>query len=227
MAKQKVLIVEDEEDIRELIHFHLYKAKYEVIESDNGVDAIEKIRSEKPDVVLLDIMIPKLSGLEVCEAIRRDKNFDNCKIIFISAKGEEEDIVKGLELGADDYVAKPFSPKILVARVKAALRQKGKDSNSYKCCGIDLNEGKRVVLIDGKDIGLSVTEFEILKMLFTNPGNVYTRVQIVNGVKGHNHAVTDRSVDTQVVSIRKKMKDKGSLIETVWGVGYRFSDDEN
>lgn len=223
----KILIVEDETDIRDLIHFHLFKEKYDVLEACDGEEALLKINSEKPDLILLDIMIPKISGLEVCSKVRENKAFDNTKIIFISAKGEEEDIVTGLESGGDDYIAKPFSPKVLMARIKATLRNLSESNHVIEFMGIKVDEVQRVAFNDGLPLNLSVTEFEILTFLISSPGSVYTRGQIVNAVKGNNHAVTDRSVDTQVVSIRKKLKEKGHLIQTVWGVGYRFSIDED
>ena len=228
MSMSKVLIVEDEEDIRELIHFHLYKQKYTVFEAGDGQAAIDIIRAEKPDLVLLDIMIPKIDGLEVCRQIKADKETESTKVIFLSAKGEEEDIVKGLELGAEDYVAKPFSPKILIARVKAVLRRGTEKTteSQYSYAGIQIDDAKKQVFIDNEEKKLTAAEYLLLKFLISSPGNVYTRAQIVNNVKGENHAVTDRAVDTQVVSLRKKMGEKGKLIETVWGVGYRFKDNE-
>jgi two-component system alkaline phosphatase synthesis response regulator PhoP len=227
MDVAKILIVEDEEDIRELIHFHLYKNKYEVIEAANGPDALNMAISAKPDLILLDIMIPGIDGTQVCKKLKENIETKHIKIIFLSAKGEEEDIVKGLELGADDYVTKPFSPKVLIARIKAILRRKDKNtSKDISVQGIVLLEDKKKVLIVGVEAPLTATEYQLLKFLISSPGHVYTRGQIVNHIKGHNHAVTDRSVDTQLVSLRKKMGEKGKLIETVWGIGYRFKEDE-
>lgn len=225
MSTDKILIVEDEIDIRELIHFHLYNNKFEVLETSNGLDAIYMVETHNPALILLDIMIPGLNGLEVCRRIKENQLTQDIKIIFISAKGEEEDIIKGLELGGDDYVTKPFSPKVLMARVRSVLRRGKKDEeNILDSQGVTLDENKYKALIDGADISLSASEYQILKFLMTSPGHVYTRGQIVNKIKGYNHAVTDRSVDTQLVSLRKKMGDKGKLVETVWGVGYRFRD---
>lgn len=227
MTERKILIVEDEEDIRDLIHFHLFKSKYKVLEAENGPDAIETAISQKPDLVLLDVMIPSLNGLEVCKRLKSSSDTKDIKIIFITSKGEEEDIVKGLELGADDYITKPFSPKILLARVKTILKRDQKENtNLISSRGIVLNDNKRKVLIDEKEINLTETEYQLLKHFITSPGHVYTRSQIVNTIKGQNHAVTDRSVDTQLVSLRKKMGTKGKLIETVWGIGYRFKENE-
>lgn len=227
MTNEKVLIVEDEEDIRELIHFHLFKNKYSVVEAANGEDALNTAKAEKPALILLDIMIPKVDGLEVCRRLKADPETSGAKIIFISAKGEEEDIVKGLELGADDYISKPFSPKVLMARVKTVLRrQDSEKSDVITFAGITLDNTKRKVLIEDKEVNLTESEYQVLKYFISSPGHVFTRSQIVNNIRGHNHAVTDRSVDTLLVALRKKMGDKGKLIQTVWGVGYRFKEEE-
>lgn len=224
MAGELILIVEDEVDIRELVHFHLFKEKYVVLEASNGPEAIQLAKTKVPELILLDVMIPGFDGIEVCKKLKSDAATKNIKIIFLSAKGEEEDIIKGLELGADDYVVKPFSPKILMARVKSVLRREQKKSLSY--LGVSLDEDKRKVLIDEQNVTLTSSEFEVLKYLISSPGHVFTRGQIVNSIRGHNHAITDRSVDTLLVSLRKKMGEKGKLIETVWGVGYRFKENE-
>ncbi|MDA8793442.1 response regulator [Bacteriovoracaceae bacterium] len=222
----KVLIVEDEDDIRELIHFNLYKEKYEVVEAGNGEEALKLFKTEKPDLVLLDIMLPLMSGLEICRKIKEDSQQADTKIIFVSAKGAEEDIITGLELGADDYVTKPFSPKVLVARVKSVLRRKkfNEDQEVISCHNITMDTTLHKVTVDQDDIALSVTEYQILKVFLQGPGRVYSRANIVKYVKGSNYAVTDRSVDTQIVSLRKKLKEAGKLIETVWGIGYRFKE---
>lgn len=227
MTEQKILIVEDEEDIRDLIHFHLFKNKYKVLEAQNGLDALEIAKSQQPDLILLDIMIPGIDGLEVCRQLKNSPETQEIKVIFITSKGEEEDIVKGLESGAEDYITKPFSPKILTARVKTILKRNQKEiSNLINAYGISINDDKRKVLIDEVETSLTETEYQLLKHFITSPGHVFTRSQIVNTIRGQNHAVTDRSVDTQLVSLRKKMGSKGKLIETVWGIGYRFKENE-
>ena len=227
MTQEKILIVEDEEDIRELIHFHLFKNKYQIIEASNGQEALEVASAESPDLVLLDIMIPEIDGITVCQKLKENTRSKNIKIIFLSAKGDEEDIVRGLELGADDYVTKPFSPKILMARVKAVLRRANEESGPQivSVQGIRLDEDKRQAVIDGKELQLTYSEYQLLKLFLSSRGHVYTRAQIINSIKGANHAITDRSVDTQLVSLRKKMGAKGKLIESVWGVGYRFKEE--
>lgn len=227
-SKIKILIAEDEEDIRELIHFNLFKEKFSVETASNGVEALAKAKEMKPDLMLLDIMMPEMDGLEVCRLVREDRNFDNTGIVILTAKGDEEDIVRGLELGADDYIVKPFSPKVVIARVNAVLRRRVKDRPSqepiFEIYGIKINGPKRKVSIDEQEVSLTFTEFQILSLLSMKAGWVFTRSQIVDTIRGDNHAVTDRSVDVQIVGLRKKLGDKGDLIETVRGVGYRFKE---
>jgi two-component system alkaline phosphatase synthesis response regulator PhoP len=227
-SKIKILIAEDEEDIRELIHFNLFKEKFSVETASNGAEALAKAKEMKPDLMLLDIMMPEMDGLEVCRLVREDRNFDNTGIVILTAKGDEEDIVRGLELGADDYIVKPFSPKVVIARVNAVLRRRVKDRPSqepiFEIYGIKINGPKRKVSIDEQEVSLTFTEFQILSLLSMKAGWVFTRSQIVDTIRGDNHAVTDRSVDVQIVGLRKKLGDKGDLIETVRGVGYRFKE---
>ena len=227
-SKIKILIAEDEEDIRELIHFNLFKEKFSVETAANGAEALEKAKQIRPDLMLLDIMMPEMDGLEVCRLIREDRNFDNTGIVILTAKGDEEDIVRGLELGADDYIVKPFSPKVVIARVNAVLRRRIKDQPSiepiFEVYGIKIDGPKRKVFIDDAEISLTYTEFQILSLFSMKAGWVFTRSQIVDTVRGDNHAVTDRSVDVQIVGLRKKLGSKGDLIETVRGVGYRFKE---
>lgn len=226
MNKVKIVVAEDETDIRELIHFNLFKEDYDVRLAGNGDEALQLIRETKPDLALLDIMMPGRDGVTVCKEVRSDDQLRSTSIIMLTAKGTEEDIVRGLESGADDYITKPFSPKILSARVKAVLRRKASGQESDPEClsvhGIEIYPAMRRALCDGKEIELTYTEFTLLQLLMTRPGVVYTRSQIVDSVRGENHAITDRSVDVQVVGLRKKLGEKGVLIETVRGVGYRY-----
>jgi two-component system alkaline phosphatase synthesis response regulator PhoP len=226
----KILVAEDEEDIRELIHFNLFKEKFNVETAADGAEALEKANSFRPDLVLLDIMMPKMDGLEVCRLMREDTNFQNTGIIMLTAKGDEDDIVKGLEMGADDYIVKPFSPKIVVARANAVLRRKitktPEVQDVFETQGIKIDSTRRKVFINDREITLTFTEFQILSLLAQKGGWVFTRSQIVDTVRGDNHAVTDRSVDVQIVGLRKKLGEKGDLIETVRGVGYRFKEEE-
>lgn len=235
MRAAKILVVEDEVDIRELIHFHLFKNKYDVLEASNGPQAFELCKSEQPSLVILDIMIPGFDGLKLCKKLKEDKKTKDIKVIFLSAKGTEDEIVKGLELGADDYVTKPFSPKVLMARVRTVLaRGMQSFTEEINGHGICIDESRKKVTIDDpnnlqkkSEVSVTQSEFQLLKLFMSSPGRVFTRAQLVSSLKGENHAVTDRAIDTHLVSLRKKMGEKGQLIETVWGVGYRFKEYEN
>ena len=226
MSKINVLVVEDEEDIRDLIHFNLFKNKYNVLLAEDGEKAISILQTEKVHLALLDIMLPKLSGLEICKIIK--EKYPECLVVLVSARGEESDVIKGFEIGADDYISKPFSPKILLARVNAVLRRSKKqtvmEENSIETESIKLDFVRRKAFLDGKEVTLTFSEFSILELFIKNRGKVYTRSQIVDLIRGDNHAISDRSVDVQIVGLRKKLEEKGKWIETVRGVGYRFKD---
>ena len=228
MPIEKILVVEDEENIQELIRYNLAKEGYKVSCVLNGEKGLETARNESPDLVLLDLMLPGLDGLDVCKALKRDSATQNIAVIMVTAKGDETDIVTGLELGADDYVIKPFSPKILLSRVKAVLRRKqspmteGKDV--IRIGDLIIHSGRHEALLNSKKLDLTFTEFRILQTLATRPGWVFTRGQIVDAVRGEDHAVTDRSVDFQIVGLRRKLDYCSAYIETVRGVGYRFQE---
>ncbi len=228
MTKEQILIVDDEEDILELVRFNLLKEGYQVICAATGEKAVEIARSGLPDLVVLDLMLPGMDGLEVAKFLKNDPKTQNIPIIMLTAKGEESDVVTGLELGADDYVTKPFSPRILMARVKAALRRKvgepSDGSEAVKIHNLIIHPGRREVRVDNEPVDLTFTEFEILSYLVRRPGWVFTRFQIVDAVRGSDYFVTDRSVDVQIVGLRKKLGPGGKFIETVRGVGYRFKE---
>ncbi len=229
--KEKLLVVEDDGDIRELISFNLEMCGYDVIRASDGQEGWEKARTEMPDLVVLDLMLPGLDGFEVCKRLKSEKATQAMPIIMLTARSEEESMVKGLELGADDYVTKPFSPRVLVARVKAVLRRKGvlKETTSHRIVslhGITIDPARHEVRVDGKQVVLSATEFSILFFLAENPGWVFSRSQIIDAVKGEDYPVTSRSVDVQILGIRKKLGEKGHCIETVRGVGYRMESTE-
>jgi two-component system, OmpR family, alkaline phosphatase synthesis response regulator PhoP len=226
MDTPRILVVDDEEDIAELVRYNLTAEGYHVSCAGSGESAIRLIRSEPFDLVVLDIMLPGLSGIKVAQTLRADPKYLNLPIIMLTAKGEEPDIVTGLEL-ADDYVTKPFSPKILCARISAVLRRKSEPSDSDILCrgDISIDPGRRRVEIRGEPVELSFTEFQILVMLCRRPGWVFTRAQIVDAVRGDNYPVTERSVDVQIVGLRKKLGPScGHYIETVRNVGYRFKE---
>ncbi|MCX6826141.1 MAG: response regulator [candidate division Zixibacteria bacterium] len=229
MAEEKILVIEDDNDIRELIRYNLIRDGYRVAESSDGEDGLSKANSAPFDLILLDLMLPGINGIEICKNLKSDPRTAGIPIIMVTAKGEEADIVIGLELGADDYVVKPFSPKILIARIRAVLRRKeisatAEMGKAIKFDNLEIHQGKREVLVDGKQVDLTFTEFQIIHFLVSRPGWVFTRYQIVDAVKGEDYPVTDRSVDVQIVGLRKKLGSYGKYIETIRGVGYRFSE---
>nr|WP_320049058.1 response regulator transcription factor [uncultured Desulfuromonas sp.] len=229
---KKILIVEDEEDILALVHYNLSRDGFQVTTATTGEEGVEQARKEHPDLMILDLMLPGMDGLEVCEALKKDRELRDIPVIMLTAKGEESDIVKGLEMGAADYVTKPFSPKVLLARVKAVLRryEQGDETEHVPTDavierhGLVIHPGRNEVLVDGRSVDLTYTEFRVLHFLASRPGWVFTRYQIVNAVRGEDYSVTDRAVDVQIVGLRRKLGNFGHCIETVRGVGYRFKD---
>jgi two-component system, OmpR family, alkaline phosphatase synthesis response regulator PhoP len=228
MAKEHILVVDDEEDILELVRYNLAKEGYRVTTVASGEEALKSVRSIQPDIILLDLMLPGVDGLEVCRLLKHDPKTQHIPIIMLSAKGEEADIVTGLELGAADYITKPFSPRVLVARLRAVLRRRATDTVSENTPltihELVIHPGRHEVLVEGLPVDLTATEFRLLHLLARRPGWVFTRSQIVNGVHGDDYPVSDRSVDVQVVGLRKKLGPSGDYLETVRGVGYRFRD---
>jgi len=228
MAKHKILVVEDDENIMELISYNLELEQYSVAKAMTGEQGIRGAKSGSPDLILLDLMLPEMDGLDVCKQLKRDPKTMNIPVIMVTAKGEESDIVTGLELGADDYVTKPFRPKELIARIRNALRRSSRVNEepleTIHIHEIEIHIGKREVRVKGKPIDLTYTEFEILHVLASKAGWVFTRYQIVDAVKGEDYPVTDRSVDVQIVGLRKKLGSAGKYIETIRGVGYRMKE---
>jgi len=226
VAKAKIFIVDDEEDILDLVDYVLSKEGYTVERFHTGEEILRKVKSDLPDLILLDLMLPGVDGLDVCKLLKRTSNTANIPIIMLTAKGEEADIVTGLELGADDYIPKPFSTKILLARVKSVLRRRTRKEMDQmeviKVHDLVIHPGRREVLVKNKPVSLTYTEFSLLYFLAKRPGWVFTRYQIVDALRGEDYPVTERSVDVQVVGIRKKLGEAGKYIETVRGVGYRF-----
>jgi two-component system phosphate regulon response regulator PhoB len=228
MAKERILVVEDEEDILELVVFNLSKEGYRAEGVITGEGALETAGNNVPDLVVLDLMLPGVDGLEVCRRLKADPRTAHIPVIMLTAKGEESDIVAGLEVGADDYVTKPFSPRVLIARVRAVLRRGARaepgKSETIKIRDLLINPGRHEVLVDGDPVELTHTEFSLLHLLARRPGWVFTRHQIIDAVRGSDYPVTDRSVDVQVAGLRKKLGRAGSYVETVRGVGYRFKE---
>jgi len=226
MAKERILVVDDEEDILELVRYNLTREGYRVVGALSGEAALKKARLEALDLIVLDLMLPGIDGLEVAKKLKANEKTRHIPIVMLTAKGEEADIVTGLELGADDYITKPFSPRVLLARVRTALRRTtGKledDTTVVHIRELEIHPGRRSVLAEGKPVDLTYTEFQVLYILARRPGWVFTRGQIVDAVRGDDYPVTDRSVDVQIVGLRKKLGTCGKYIETVRGVGYRF-----
>ena len=226
MGKIEILVVEDEEDIQELLRYNLERDGYTVHTVVTGEQGLDAVRNRIPDLILLDLMLPGMDGLRLCRLLKDDAQTRNIPVIMLTAKGEESDVVVGLELGADDYVTKPFSPKILAARIRTVLRRQARE---------DLDEQAPVthheLIIDparyevrwrGGLIDLTATEFKLLHFLGRRPGWVFTRQQIVDAVRGEDYPVTERAVDVQIVGLRKKLGEAAEYVETVRGIGYRF-----
>ena len=228
MPKEKILVVDDEEDILELIRHNLAREGYRIVCAATGESALTKSNNEKPDLIVLDLMLPGIDGLQVARRLKDDVRTRHIPIIMLTAKGEEADVVTGLELGADDYITKPFSPRVLIARIRAVIRRHDKnnedDNSIIQINEITIHPGRRSVTVNDNPVELTYTEFQVLNYLAKRPGWVFTRSQIVDAVRGSDYPVTDRSVDVQIVGLRKKLGACGDYIETVRGVGYRFKE---
>ena len=229
-SKITILIIEDEPDIQHLLKYNLRKDGYQVLTSNNGETGLEMAQTNVPDLILLDLMLPGIQGLHVCRLLKSEKKTNEIFIIMLTALGQEEDIIDGLENGADDYITKPFSYPVLEARIRSVLKRSKNIQTNNKAItihGLKIDPRSRETSIDDSLIELTYTEFEILHLLASHPGWVFTRYQIIDKIKGDNYPVTDRSVDFQIVGLRKKMQHKGILIETIRGVGYRFNPDDS
>ena len=227
MQKQ-IVIVEDEPDILDVLSYNLKREGFEVATSQNGAEGLGLIQRLKPDLVLLDLMLPGMDGLDVCRQLKTNSVTDNIPVIMLTAKGEESDVVLGLGLGADDYIPKPFSPKELIARIKAVLRRtSAKEVISDTVIEIDqlhIDEGKHKVSMDNEEVQLTATEFRLLFYLASHPGRVYSREQLLDQAFGGDVVVVDRNIDVHIRAIRKKLNCEQNFIETIRGVGYRFKD---
>jgi two-component system phosphate regulon response regulator PhoB len=222
----RILIIEDEDDIRDVLEYDLVREGFEVETAGNGEDGLRIALSGKINLVLLDLMLPGVDGLEVCRRLRGLPLTKDLPIVMVTAKGEEADIVRGLETGADDYVTKPFLPAVLVARIRTVLRRRRlpppAPAEDIRVHDALISPAKREVKVKGRSVDLTYTEFAILQFLAAQPGRVFTRDQIVDGVRGGEYPVTDRSVDVHIVALRKKLGAAAAYVETVRGVGYRF-----
>lgn len=232
MSKKHILIVEDDTDIQQLVSYNLIRTGFNVTCADSGEEALDILNNESFDCILLDLMLPGLSGIEVCKHLRKQQEDDElpAPVIMLTAKGEEEDVIAGLESGADDYITKPFSPKVLIARIKAVLRRaedrrSGESEASQEIIAIhdlSIDQGRHEVRLGDELLQLTMTEFGILTFLAKKPGWVFTRQQIIDSVRGYDFLITPRAIDVQIFGLRKKMKDAGKMIETVRGIGYRL-----
>ncbi len=233
VARETVLVVDDERDILELVKYNLDKEGYQVTAVATGEDALLAARSKLPDVVVLDLMLPGVDGLEVCRRLKADPKTRGIPIVMLTAKGDDADVVAGLELGAADYITKPFSPRVLTARIRAVLRRvdAGEDAGgTLRVKDLTIHPGRHQVTVGDKPVELTATEFRIMLFLAKRPGWVFTRQQIVDAAQGDDvfvtdRYVTDRSVDVHIVSLRRKLGECGVYIETVRGVGYRLQDE--
>jgi two-component system phosphate regulon response regulator PhoB len=229
MTGKLIILIEDEPDIQEIIAYNLKREGYQVGSALSGEDGLTIIEQKKPDLILLDLMLPGIDGLEVCRRLRNQTDTKDIPIIMVSAKGEESDVVLGLGLGADDYIAKPFSPKELIARVQAVLRRSNsqvKAVNENKIVHGDLviEPNKHKVSLSGQEIIFTASEFKMLTALANHPGRVYTREQLITMSLGENVVVVDRNIDVHIRAIRKKLGEETNFIETIRGIGYRFND---
>ena len=223
MANQKILVADDESRLRKLVRDYLTRENYDVIEAADGEEALELFyREPKIDLIILDIMMPKHNGYEVCKEIRQTSKVP---ILMLTAKGEEADVLQGFDIGADEYITKPFSPRILVARINAVLRRTSDgdgEDGKMEVAGICIDKNAHVVTIDGKEIALSVKEFELLSYFVQNEGIALSRETILNNVWNYDYFGDARTIDTHVKKLRSKLGEKGNLIKTVWGMGYKF-----
>jgi len=229
MSKGHILVVDDEEDLLELVAYNLRREGYEVDCVTTGETALRAARSKRVDLIILDLMLPGADGLEVCRALRSDPQTRDIAIVMLTAKGDEADVVAGIELGADDYISKPFSPRVLLARIRAVLRRRSHsaevdDSSLVRIHQLEIDPVRHEVKIEKRRLDLTITEFRVLSWLARHPGRVFTRQQIIDAVRGDDYPVTERSVDVQVVALRRKLEGCGDYIETIRGVGYRFKE---
>ena len=223
LKQRKILVADDEPDILEIIQYNLKKEGYDVLTAKDGDDALTKAKQYKPDLIILDIMMPKRTGVEVCEILRAQPAFKETLIIFLTALSDETSHIKGLETGGDDYIAKPISPKVLVSRVNALFRRSSKDQQDkvIKIDSLQIDPDKFEVKLDGREVILAKKEFELLHLLASRPGRVFLRNEILNQVWGNDVIVGDRTIDVHIRKVRQKLGI--DCITTVKGVGYKFS----
>ena len=231
MAAERILIIEDDPEIQEMLKYSFAQERWKLIQLTTGEEGLEYLRKEGVDCVILDIMLPGMDGFKTLKKIRAEESFSSLPIIMCTARGEEADIVAGLELGADDYVVKPYSPRVLAARIRAALRRKDAasseagsvhDKSLFRYGRLSLDVERHICTLDDTPLDLSATEFAILAQFMSHPDIVFSRQKLIDAIRGPGYPVTDRSVDVQILGLRKKLQNAGDMIETIRGVGYRF-----
>ncbi len=225
MDKQRVLLVDADQDILDLVSYNLEKEGFEVEVADNGKEGVKKAKKFLPELILLDVMMPEMDGMETCIEIRDIPELKNTLIAFLTARGEDYSQIAGFEAGADDYITKPIKPRVLVSRVKALLRRKNSSDEGgkkKKKKGISIDKDRYIVMKDGEEMSLPKKEFELLSLLLSQPGRVFTRESILSNVWGNDVVVGDRTIDVHIRKLREKLGD--SYFKTVKGVGYKFND---
>jgi two-component system alkaline phosphatase synthesis response regulator PhoP len=230
MSKETILIVEDEADLADVVAYNLEREGYSVLKARTGEEGLKTAGSRLPALILLDLMLPGMGGLDVCRLLKSDEKTRQIPVIMMTARSEDVDVVTGLELGADDYVTKPFSPRVLVARVRAALRRR-KGEGEEEVAVIEVGDlrfdlTRHQASVSGKRVELTATEFELLLVLARRPGWVFSRSQLIDSLRDGQHVITDRAIDVQIANVRKKLGPSGELVETVRGVGYRMREEE-
>jgi len=230
VSAERILIIEDDLEIQEMLKFAFAREGWHLIMASTGEEGLKILRGKETDCIILDIMLPGMDGLKTLKKIREDKNQQTLPVILCTARGEEADIIAGLELGADDYVVKPYSPRVLAARIRSALRRKeaalsqgeGQPKNFFQYGKLSLDIERHSVLLEGKPLDLFPTEFAILAQFMSSPDIVFSRQRLITSIRGNDYPVTDRSIDVQIMGLRRKLGDSGDMIETIRGIGYRF-----
>lgn len=229
MAKTKILVIEDDRSLAEVLTYNLKQAGYEVILATDGQDGLLQAQVKSPDIVLLDLMLPVIDGLDVCRRLRADNSTKDVLIVMLTAKAEESDELVGFSLGADDYVTKPFSVKVLLERIKALRRRRTTEATSDEIVirmGVTVDRRRHQVFIEGKTVQLTRSEFRLLDTLIRQPGRVFDRTELIDAALGEDTLVMERTIDVHIRALRRKMGKAADVIETVRGVGYRFRDTE-
>ncbi|WP_144992405.1 response regulator [Polystyrenella longa] len=226
MARERILIIEDEASLADVLTYNLKNEGYEVLSARDGQMGLELAQQKLPDLILLDLMLPGMDGLQICRHLRNNPKTENIRIMMLTAKSEELDEVIGFNMGADDYVTKPFKLKPLIHRIKAHLRQPARETETQdviKCHGIEIDRLHHTACADGKELNLTLTEFKLLWMLASHPGRPFSRYELLDTSRGVDANSLERTIDVHIRSLRQKLEDKADLVETVRGVGYRFA----